>query len=119
MLSLKFITDIRDNDYEVVEFCGEIDAATLPVAYEKINPLLEAFARPFLVFDWSAVRYTNSDGVGFIMTVHESLQRTGATLILVGLAPQVADVCSAVGLPTIIPLFHSLQEAIVFMKKPK
>lgn len=119
MLSIKFITDIRDTAYEVVEFDGEIDAATLPGAYKKINSLLESYTRPFLVFDWRAVRYTNSDGVGLLMTVYDSLTQKGGVLILIGLQPQVADVCSAVGLPTIMPLFKTLQDAIVFMKKPK
>ena len=49
LLTLKFVTDISDLDYQVVEFTGELDAASVRDAEKKIFDMLPNFKHKFLL----------------------------------------------------------------------
>ncbi|MBI4994210.1 STAS domain-containing protein [Candidatus Peregrinibacteria bacterium] len=117
LLTIKFITDISDLDYQVIEFSGELDSASLRDAEKKIFEFLPHFKHRFLFFDFTNLKFINSEGIGFTATVMEKLAKTGKKLILFGAKSHVADVFNAIGLGKMMPVFHSIREAINFIKK--
>ena len=119
LLTLKFLTDIKDSQYAIVEFHGELDVSTLPQAEKQIAELLGTFSRPHLIFDWQNLKYINSDGIGYVVTVHAKLSKKNMALSIARPQPQVFDICNAIGLPEIIRMFKTLPEAISKTKNEK
>lgn len=117
LITLKFITDINDLDYQVIEFSGELDSASLRDVEKKIFEFLPSFKHKFLLFDFTDLKFINSEGVGFVAVAQEKLKQLGKQLILFGSSRHVADVFDAVGFEKILPMFHSIREAINFIKK--
>lgn len=117
LITLKFVTDINDLDYQVIEFSGELDSASLRDVEKKIFEFLPDFRHRFLLFDFTDLKFINSEGVGFVAVVQEQLGQLGKQLILFGAEKHVADVFNAVGFEKILPIFHSIREAINFIKK--
>lgn len=117
LLTLKFVTDISDLDYQVVEFSGELDAGSLRDAEKKTLDFLANFKHRFLLFDLTHLKFINSEGVGFMASIHAKLTHTGKQLILFGVRDHVADTFQALGFEKIIPIFRSMREAINFIKK--
>lgn len=116
-LTLKFVTDVRDNDYEVVEFHGELDKSTLDSAEEQLLKLLDSFDRGYLVFDFSDLDFINSEGIGVIVLAHAKLVTKGKQLLVCGMHKHVAEVIDAVGIGKLVPVFPKVADAINFMKK--
>lgn len=117
LLTLKFVTDVRDNHYEVIEFHGELDQSTLLDTEKQMNDFLEKFDRPRLIFDLANLRYTNSDGIAFMVAIHAKLAKRGSKLLLARVQPNVADIMGVIGLGKLIPTFKTIEEAIAFVKK--
>lgn len=116
LLTLKFVTDIRDMDYEVVEFHGELDQSNLTLTETQITDLLKSFSRRFLIFDFSNLKFLNSEGIGFIVSISMKLARKNQKLLLTGVNHNVMDVLELIGLPKMIPLLKDMSETIRFMK---
>lgn len=116
LLNLKFITDIKDNDYEVVEFHGELDSSTIPDAEKRIFGLLADYKRDYLVFDLADLNYINSEGIGFVITAQMKLAKKKQKLLLCGVRPNVAEVFDLIGVPKLVQVFPNISEAIKFIK---
>lgn len=112
LLTLKFVTDVRDLNYEIVEFHGELDQSTLADTEKQILSLLEKFDRPFLVFDFSNLNFINSEGIGFIFSVNMKLRKKGKKLALCGMKENVADVINLMGLPKVIDVFSAINDVL-------
>ncbi len=116
LLTLKFVTDVRDEHYEVVEFHGELDQSTLLNTEKQMGEFLEPFKRPVLIFDLGDLKFINSEGIGFLVSIHAKLRKKGQNLFLCGFKKNVADVLGVIGLPSLIPVFPSVTAAIEHMK---
>ena len=81
LLTLKFVTDIRDMDYEVIEFHGELDQSNLTLTETQVADLLKSFSRKFLVFDLADLSFINSEGVGFIVSISTKLARKNQKIL--------------------------------------
>lgn len=117
MITTKIITDLHDIEYEVVEFEGELDTAALINLEKKMNEYIDGFIRPFLIFDFSKLKYINSDGIGFIATLNAKLVKKNAKLMITNLQPHVADVFDAIGILNVLPMYASRSQAIAAIKK--
>jgi len=117
LLSLKFVTDVRDTDYEVVEFHGELDKSTQESAEKQILELLSTYTRHWLILDFSDLKFINSEGIGFLVALHAKLAKKEQQLLICSVAPNVADIFEVIGLGRIIPMFPSIAEAIHYIKK--
>lgn len=117
LLTLKFVTDVRDLDYEVVEFHGELDQSTLQTAEKQIVDLMVNFERSTLVFDMADLAFINSEGIGFVVNIHAKLAKKQQKLVLCGLKGNVADVFDVVGMSKLIPVYKTISEAIEQIKK--
>ena len=117
LLTLKFVTDVRDPDYEVVEFHGELDQSNLAATEKQMRGALKTFDRPHLVCDLSDLHFVHSEGIGFFASMHAKLAKRGQHLALCGLKGNIADVFSAVGMDKLIPMFPSVSDAVHSIKK--
>lgn len=117
LITLKFITDINNLDYQVIEFSGELDTASLRDVEKTIFDFIPTFKHRFLLFDFTNLKFINSEGVGFMASVYAKLMHTGKQLILFGLKDHVADTFQALGFEKMMPVCHSIREAINFIKK--
>lgn len=117
LLTIKFTTDVRDQDYEVVEFHGELDQSTIPNTEKQMEEFLSSFKRPYLIFDFSNLKYTNSEGMGFMMTIHIKLSKQEQKLLIVSPRGNVLDILNAIGFPKMIPVLENMQKALEFIKK--
>ncbi len=117
LLTLKFATDVRDEDYEVVEFHGELDQSTVSNAEKQVNELLENYKRKYLIFDLTNLKYINSEGIGFVVSTHVHLVKKTQSLIVCGMRPNVEEVFAAMGLPKLFQVFKTISEAISSIKK--
>lgn len=116
LLTLKFVTDVRDMDYEVVEFHGELDQSNLIQTEKQIGDLLKDFTRKFMVFDLSDLGFINSEGIGFMVSISTKLARKESKLLLTGVRANVADIFNLIGLPKLIPVVPTIADAIRLMK---
>jgi anti-anti-sigma factor len=116
-LNLKFIADLQDSDYAVIEFQGDMDRETIHNTEHQVEKFLTSFKKHFLVFDFSGLSFINSDGIGFIVSTHMKLAVKGQGLLLCGFKMNVADVINLVGLPKLIPVFQNMEDIIRYIKK--
>lgn len=116
LLTLKFVTDIKDLDYEVIEFHGELDQSNLSATESQIVDLLKNFSRKFLVFDLSDLHFINSEGIGFFVSSSTKLARKNSKLLLTGVRHNVMDIFNLIGLPKLIPVLPNIADAIRYVK---
>ncbi len=104
------VVPVNDSDdYQVVKFTGEFDKAGHSEVREEIDSIVKAFDLKFLVFDFSGLKFINSEGIGYLMEIHSFLSGKDKTLIIIGAASNVKDVFETIGLNEIIPVHESLK----------
>ena len=96
----------------IVAFHGECDHATLPPVEQKILDLVQNFQGRHLIFDFTKLRYINSEGVGFLVSLSVKLKKRGTELLLCSFQSNVGDILQLVGIPKMIRVFQTLEEAI-------
>ncbi len=102
------------NDYQVVEFSGDMDSQGLEQIKNRVSELAENFAFKYLVFDLSGLTFINSESIGFLMELHSHLVKIKKTLVLCSARAYVKDVLSVIGILSVVD-YHSSVEA--FKKK--
>lgn len=100
----------NEKSYQVVEFHGELDKAGLILIVAELNALVENFPYEHLVFDFSDLNFINSEGIGFLMTLHSHLANRKKSLVLVGAKAHVQDVLKVIGILNVLQLFNTVEE---------
>jgi anti-sigma B factor antagonist len=97
----------------VLELSGDFDLDTVPeidrFLRRRLGPL---YHREHLVIDLSATTFVDSSFVAFVVRLLKDLRAGRKELILVSPAGQVRRVLALVGLPNLVPVFESVQEAL-------
>jgi len=114
---IKFIEDVKDSDYQVVQFHGDLDSNTLPLISYKIKEILYKVTAPNLIFDFSDCTFINSNGIGFLMEIHMKLSRQHRVLVIAGAKAHIKDIFDLVGIPKIMSVFDTIGDAIHNIKK--
>lgn len=117
LLTIKFVTDISDADYQVIEFHGEMDQSNIRDTESKIAEHIAVSKHAYIVFDLSDLRFINSEGMGFIVATHARLAKKGVSLLLCSPPLNVRDIFELVGLPKIVPVLASIGDVIKYIKK--
>ncbi|MBI2453715.1 STAS domain-containing protein [Candidatus Peregrinibacteria bacterium] len=112
LIRLQFVTNLENQKYGIVEFHGELDKSNLAQTEKDMSSMLETFSRQALIFDLSDLHYVNSEGIGFIVSIHVKLSKLGKQLALCGLRDNVSDVLEAVGMDRLIPTYRTVDEAV-------
>ena len=97
---------------------GQADIALVPVgALPEIDRFLRRrlgplYHREHLVMDLSATTFVDSSFVAFVVRLLKELRAWRKELVLVRPGGQVRRVLALVGLPNLVPVFDSLDEAM-------
>ncbi|MBD3360884.1 anti-sigma factor antagonist [Candidatus Peregrinibacteria bacterium] len=103
------INDVED-DYQIIKFTGEFDKAGHSYIRDELDNAVKNFTEKFLVFDFSGLKFINSEGIGYIMEIHTHLRKRDKKLIIVGLSSHVADVFKTIGISEIIPIYEDMDD---------
>lgn len=100
-----------DGDAVIVEFHGEIDKSTIDIFKNTVTPLVEQNPSSRFIFDFTDLKFINSEGIGSLMAFHTRLVKREKKLILVGLQSNVRDVLDLIGLTKLIPNYPDMVSA--------
>lgn len=106
------ITDGISTNVKIVHLVGELDEVTVETSKEHIDPLLADTNIHQLIFDFTKLKFINSKGIGYLVSVHTHLTKDGRSMSIAGATEPVMDVLSLVGLTNIIPYHATLEEAL-------
>jgi stage II sporulation protein AA (anti-sigma F factor antagonist) len=98
----------QDN-YQVVEFKGNLDKIGLYSVKEKLEQLVEQFQKQYLIFNFENLEFANSESIGLLLVLHARLVKKNQKIVLVGSKSHVKDVFEVIGLTKIIDCFDSLK----------
>lgn len=103
----------RGADVPVLRLGGEFDIATVPEVdrflRRRLGPLYE---RRTLVMDLRDVTLVDSSFIGFVVSLAGGQRPGRGELVLAGPVGQVRAVLCMVGLPNLVPVYPSLDEAL-------
>lgn len=94
--------------YQVVKFKGEFDKAGHSGIKEEVDKIVKELKVGMLVFDFSELKFINSEGIGYLMEIHTYLSKNDKKLVIVGITSNVEDVFKAIGIQSIMPVYKSL-----------
>lgn len=114
---LNFVSDVKDRDYEVVEFSGDLDQDNMPESRKQILDFVEQHPVHTVIFDLSKVTFINSEGIGFLLDIHKEMQSRKKKVIIAGARRHVEEVLGVIGLSEIIQCVENVSEAITQIKK--
>lgn len=103
-------------DYQIVQFHGEFDKAGFSEIKSKIDSLVKDFNAKALVFDFTDLKFINSEGIGYLMEVHTHLVQRDHQFAIIGLNEHVKDIFDAVGITVIVSTYKVLDDFLNEMK---
>ena len=99
---------VEDKNYQVITFSGEFDKAGQSEIKDELTKAVKETSRAVVIFDFSDLKFINSEGIGYLMEIHTHLINKDKKLIIVGLKDNVKDVFGTIGINDIIPIHASL-----------
>lgn len=97
----------------VLELRGEFDIDTVPqidrFLRRHLGPL---YHRQHLVMDLEGTTFIDSSFIGFLVRLLRDQRATRRELVLARPVGQVRRMLAVVGLPNVVPVFDSLEEAV-------
>ena len=109
-LSIEFSPKSSDDKYDVVNFTGEFDKAGHSDIKSELESVVKSFDKKILVFDFSGLKFINSEGIGYLMEIHAHLMKKDKKLVIVGISSHVEDVFNTIGIQEIISLYPTLKD---------
>ena len=98
----------HEKGYQMVNFSGEFDKAGHSEVRETISKCVNDFQEKDLIFDFSNLKFINSEGIGYLMEIHTHLKKHDRRLIVIDLQPQIKDVFDTIGISAVIPVYKDL-----------
>lgn len=95
-LNLIVDKDLNKNSW-IVNFSGNLDSFSLKEKRKEILDLVESFDRKYLVFDFMKLNFINSESIGLLMQISETLKLKGKDLVVVEAKKNVIDVLNVIG----------------------
>ncbi|MFH0820238.1 MAG: STAS domain-containing protein [Candidatus Peregrinibacteria bacterium] len=106
------ISDSPKPEAKVVSFAGEMDETNVEQARKDLTPLLNDSSIKTLVFDFKNLKFINSKGIGYLVSVHTHLAKDHRKLVLTQAQEAVMDVINLIGLTSIISYYETVEEAL-------
>ena len=103
--------DIKDAEdgYQVVAFAGEFDKAGYSGIKTELTAFLKSFEKKSMIFDFSDLKFINSEGIGFLMELHTHLKKEAKHFVIVGSDDHILDIFETIGIKEVIPLHKNLK----------
>ncbi len=112
--NLKITVSEEDDNTQVISFDGEFDKAGHSEISSDLDKAVKEFNGTSLVFDFTRLKFINSEGIGYLMEIHTHLLKKDKKFVIVGLNSHVKDVFDTIGISEIIPVHKTLDD---FLKK--
>ena len=96
-------------DFTKITLVGELDKAGLDNIRTDLDTLLSEVKTKNIVLDLSELEFINSEGVGYLLTIHYRLLKRDLKMIIVGAKSHVKDVLEVIGMLTIVPYFETFE----------
>ena len=107
---LSFTLQDETSEYDLYFLNGELDKAGLIEQKDNMEAAIDFYKKHLLVIDISGLKFINSEGIGFLMSLHAHLKTNGSELVLISPQPNVLDVFQAIGLPQIVRVIDSINQ---------
>jgi anti-anti-sigma factor len=102
-------------DGALVSFSGPIDAKNIRLFQEQMDALRQRHFRRF-VLHMGEVRYINSTGLSYLITMVEDVQADGGALVLFNVQPKVRVILDSMGLTGLLRMYPSKAAAVRELK---
>lgn len=106
--NLKITINPLTDNYQIIKFDGEFDKAGHNEIRETLDNTVKEFTGANLIFDFTNLKFINSEGIGYLMEIHTHLIKKDKKLVIVGLNSHVADVFKTIGINEIISVYDKL-----------
>jgi len=106
------LSDSSRDQVKIIHITGELDEINVETLKQVVDPLLDDDAVKTLILDLKRLEFINSKGIGYLVSIHTHLSKDARMLCLAAANEAVMDVISLVGLPTIVPYYETLEEAM-------
>jgi anti-anti-sigma factor len=108
LLTISADDPVKEGDYQVVKFIGEFDKVGHMGVRGDLDGIVKKFKSKTLVFDFSGLKFINSESIGYLMDIHNKLAKKDAELVLVGPDTHVKDVLKTIGIADVIPVYGTI-----------
>jgi len=95
-------------NYQVVEFHGDFDKAGYTDVRPELDKAVQGLNLIDLIFDFTDLKFINSESIGYLMEIHAHLVKIGKALKLVGPNAHIKEVLQTIGIAEIIPIYDDL-----------
>jgi anti-anti-sigma factor len=107
-LLIKVEERVKEN-YTVVTFDGDLDKLGLESIRQQIDELAENLKTRYLVYDFSDLNFINSEGIGYLITVHYRLVKKDKVLAVVSASSHVKDVLQVIGVNEMVQVYDDMK----------
>ena len=101
----------KEDDFDILELKGELDAHTASKLEETLTELIEEKQNQIIV-NFEGLDYIASAGLGVFMAYIEDVRGMGGDIKLTNMNPKVYNVFDLLGFPTLYDILDDEQEAI-------
>lgn len=99
----------NQKNFTLVRLEGALDKVGLENMRANLDEVLTSTKTLYFVLDLSNMTYVNSEGVGYLLTIHYRLLKRALKLVLVGARANVKDVLEVIGMLSIVPCFDTFE----------
>lgn len=99
-----------DQDVQVAQIIGEIDAKTSGEVQAKVLPLAVSGAK--LLLDMRQLSYMSSAGLRSLLLIHRAVSAADAAVVLVGLSQDLHDTMDATGFLSFFTVANTYEEGM-------
>jgi anti-anti-sigma factor len=100
----------KNDDYTVLSFDGDLDKLGLELVRSQVDEVVEKLAGRFLVFDFTALNFINSESIGYLITIHYRLIKKEKALVIVKASNYVKDVLQVIGVSDFIKTYETMAD---------
>ncbi len=109
MMNIKDKKIDKKKNFTRVSLDGELDKVGLDNIRADLDSFLLSAETENIILDLTDLEFINSEGVGYLLTIHYRLLKRDLKLVLVGAKDHVKDVLEVIGMLTIVPYFDSFE----------
>ncbi|PIR54768.1 hypothetical protein COU74_03405 [Candidatus Peregrinibacteria bacterium CG10_big_fil_rev_8_21_14_0_10_36_19] len=110
--TLNISLEDKTENYQIVKFEGDFDKAGYSDIKDSLKATVDAFKGKYLIFDFSKLKFINSEGIGYLMELNGHLVKGDKKLAILKANAHVKDVFSAIGLPEIMPVCDTIEACL-------
>jgi len=96
------------DDALAVAFEGEFDKIGHMDIRDELEKIISELKKKDLLFDFTRLKFINSESIGYLMEIHNKLDAKGKRLVLLAPDKHVKDVLKTIGILDVIPVFASV-----------